>query len=261
MSTTRTPALLTDTDMEVMRILHGAFRRDGARLEAAAERYGTQEAAAHEALLIGWHGMSSSLHHHHTIEDTHIWPVIRGKVTGGPDVEVLDAMEEEHSRIDPAIERIERAFADPDVGVDSVAESIDAFLSLLRSHLDHEERDAFPLIRRFITKSEWDSLNQAALKELSMSEIVRQTRDVGLSVVGPYGTLHAYDRAERPALDAATGNPFLAMVTEVALFAQGPPIYGGTDQVQRNIIGERVLGLPKDAGIDSKTPFREMLKN
>ena len=28
----------------------------------------------------------------------------------------------------------------------------------------------------------------------------------------------------------------------MALFAQAPPIYGGTDQVQRNIIGERVLG-------------------
>jgi hypothetical protein len=31
----------------------------------------------------------------------------------------------------------------------------------------------------------------------------------------------------------------------VTLFSPGPSIYGGTDQVQRNIIGERVLGLPK----------------
>lgn len=171
MSTTRTPTLLTDTDMEVMRILHRAFRRDGNRLERAAERYGTQEAAAHEALLIGWHGMGSSLHHHHTIEDTHIWPVIRDKVAGTPDSDVLDAMEEEHSRIDPAIERIERAFADPEAGVDAVAESIDAFLGLLRNHLDHEEKDAFPLIRRFITKPEWEALNRSAYKELSLSEI------------------------------------------------------------------------------------------
>jgi acyl-CoA dehydrogenase len=29
----------------------------------------------------------------------------------------------------------------------------------------------------------------------------------------------------------------------------------------KNIIGERVLGLPKDPGIDAKTPFREMLNN
>jgi hypothetical protein len=94
-----------------------------------------------------------------------------------------------------------------------------------------------------------------------MSEIVRQTRDVGLAVVGPYGTLHAYDRADRPDLDAATGNPFLPMVTEVALFAQGPPIYGGTDQVQRNIIGERVLGLPKEPGDLKNVPFKDLPKN
>jgi acyl dehydratase len=35
-------------------------------------------------------------------------------------------------------------------------------------------------------------------------------------------------------------------------------IAGGSDEVLRNIVGERVLGLPKDAGIDSVTPFREL---
>ena len=38
------------------------------------------------------------------------------------------------------------------------------------------------------------------------------------------------------------------MVQEITLFSPGPSIYGGTDQVQRNIIGERVLGLPKEPG-------------
>ena len=47
----------------------------------------------------------------------------------------------------------------------------------------------------------------------------------------------------------------------MALFAQGPPIYGGTDQVQRNIIGERVLGLPKEPGFDKGTPFKDLPKN
>jgi alkylation response protein AidB-like acyl-CoA dehydrogenase len=99
------------------------------------------------------------------------------------------------------------------------------------------------------------------IAKLSMSEIVRTQRDLGLSIVGPYGTLHAYNPKDREALNAATGNPFLGMITELALFAQGPPIYGGTDQVQRNIIGERVLGLPKEPNNDRTTAYKDLPKN
>jgi alkylation response protein AidB-like acyl-CoA dehydrogenase len=91
--------------------------------------------------------------------------------------------------------------------------------------------------------------------------VMRLSRDLGLRITGPYGTLHAYHRSDKEALDAATGNPFLAMVTEMALMAQAPPIYGGTDQVQRNIIGERVLGLPKEPSDDRTVPFRDLPKN
>ncbi len=85
------------------------------------------------------------------------------------------------------------------------------------------------------------------ISKLSMSDMVRLQRDVGLRIVGPAGTLHAYSDDQRAPIEKATGNPFLPMVTGTALYAQAPPIYGGTDQIQRNIIGERVLGLAQGA--------------
>ena len=99
------------------------------------------------------------------------------------------------------------------------------------------------------------------IAKLSMSDILRMNREIGLSLLGAHGTLHAYNAEEQKKLSEATGNPFTGMITESALFSPGPAIYGGTDQIQKNIIGERVLGLPKEPNQDKVLPFKDLPKN
>jgi alkylation response protein AidB-like acyl-CoA dehydrogenase len=106
-----------------------------------------------------------------------------------------------------------------------------------------------------------DIPGMANVSKLSMSHMVRLQRDLGLRIVGAQGMLHAYKDEDQKAINDATGNPFLGAVTNSALYAQAPPIYGGTDQIQRNIIGERVLGLPKEPSNDRVVPFSELPRN
>jgi alkylation response protein AidB-like acyl-CoA dehydrogenase len=132
---------------------------------------------------------------------------------------------------------------------------------LVRLHTMNEIA-RFTNLRMKAAKEAGKDLGPAAnTSKLSMSAILRLSRDLGLRILGAQGTLHAYDDKDRAALAEATGNPFGAMVTELALFSPGPSIYGGTDEIQRNIIGERVLGLPKEPNNDKITPFKELPRN
>ena len=57
---------------------------------------------------------------------------------------------------------------------------------------------------------------------------------------------------------AASDSEEVREILNAALSAPGSSVAGGTNEIQRNIIGERVLGLPKDPGIDRATPFNQL---
>jgi len=85
-----------------------------------------------------------------------------------------------------------------------------------------------------------------------------------MSIAKLAGTLNSLRMADfvgkvlGPKLIADSGEWGTFSWNAIVLGVPGMRIAGGSDEVMRNIVGERVLGLPKDAGIDSKSPFREL---
>ncbi|HEY3144328.1 MAG TPA: acyl-CoA dehydrogenase family protein [Acidimicrobiales bacterium] len=64
-----------------------------------------------------------------------------------------------------------------------------------------------------------------------------------------------------PRLTADTGEWGTYAWGQLVCGVPGGRLGGGSDEVLRNIVGERVLGLPKDPGIDPTTPFKDLARS
>ncbi|UDY37135.1 acyl-CoA dehydrogenase family protein [Dermatobacter hominis] len=87
---------------------------------------------------------------------------------------------------------------------------------------------------------------ESSVMKLAVSSRYETGGDLMLEIEGAAGTL-VHD-------DAPYGGRF----QDLFMSQWAPRIGGGTDQVQRNIIGERVLGLPGDIRADKGVPFRDL---
>ena len=154
----------TTVDLTVMHALHDAFRRDLDTLTRAAAALGT-DPDAQERIRVGWSLLADQLHHHHTVEDQQLWPLVRRSWKRSPDaLQVLDAMEAEHELVDPALAAVNDAIRQET----NPAAALDGLHTVVRDHLAHEEAEAMPLIVGCVTPRDWDAFGAEQARSLGM---------------------------------------------------------------------------------------------
>jgi alkylation response protein AidB-like acyl-CoA dehydrogenase len=82
--------------------------------------------------------------------------------------------------------------------------------------------------------------------KLAQTRIAKLATEIACDIVGPEATLWSPD------------GPREGRYAEALVFATASSIYGGADQIQRNVIGERALGLPKEPDPNKGRSFREV---
>jgi alkylation response protein AidB-like acyl-CoA dehydrogenase len=87
---------------------------------------------------------------------------------------------------------------------------------------------------------------EGSIAKLAGALLAQRTSNLGAAIAGP--------AAQAWLPDDGRGARWATAV----LSAPASRIAGGTDEVQRNIIGERVLALPKEPQVDRDLPFREL---
>ncbi len=128
-------------------------------------------------------------------------------------------------------------------------------------------RNADPVIRQqlmalhsLVQVNKWNGQRaKAELEQGTSSSIVSLGKLAMSRILHTAGSLQA-ELLGAEAMIGGNDSPRSADATYAMLNAFFTSIGGGTDQIQRNIIGERVLGVPREPEVDKGLPFRQVRK-
>jgi alkylation response protein AidB-like acyl-CoA dehydrogenase len=87
----------------------------------------------------------------------------------------------------------------------------------------------------------------SSITKLSYTEFEKRYYEQALEILGPWGQMMTA-REEFEEVDTASGEA--GTWATAFLWARAGTIYSGSSEIQKNIIGERVLGLPKEVRAD-----------
>jgi alkylation response protein AidB-like acyl-CoA dehydrogenase len=138
----------------------------------------------------------------------------------------------------------------------------------LHAMLEHFGLDRDPVVRdqaarlySDFTVAKWN--NQRALDKIKAGGLPGP--ELSTAKLALTNNLKAYSEwvasVLGPRILADTGEWGTFAYSKLLTGVPGMRVAGGTDEIMKNIVAERVLGLPKDPGIDSKAPFNELLVN
>jgi hemerythrin-like domain-containing protein len=125
---------------------HHGLRRDIRQFAGALGRVLAGDASHVEALREEWTKYRETLHGHHQVEDTAIFPSMKQQ---HPELAaVIDGLTADHRKIDPMLEEGDRAFAElaPSQARPAVR-VVGSLGGLLHSHLETEEAHIVPFLR------------------------------------------------------------------------------------------------------------------